>query len=136
MKTVAKIFIIIGMVVGFWMIVPIIVGSIALNKLASATKKEELTGIGICTLLFCNVIGGVLMLCIPESEFVDDTLNETNINVVVNQTSESNTSEKKNSSNIEDMAEKLSKLKELKDSGAITEEEYSKMKSQVLAQMK
>lgn len=69
MKTAAKVFIIIGMVVGFWMILPLIFGFIALNKLKNAKSKDELTVVAILTLLFCNLIGGILMLCIPAEEF-------------------------------------------------------------------
>jgi hypothetical protein len=46
-----------------------IVGPIALHKLAVATSRSELIGIGVCTLIFCSTIGGILMLCIPDSEF-------------------------------------------------------------------
>ena len=66
MKTAAKVFIIIGMVVGFWMILPLVFGILALKKLNTATSKSELVGMGICTLLFVNIIGGILMLCDNE----------------------------------------------------------------------
>lgn len=68
MKTVAKVFIILGMIVGCWMIFPIIVGIFALKKLNTAKTKSELTVMGVVTLLFCNLIGGILMLCISEEE--------------------------------------------------------------------
>ena len=68
MKTAAKVFIILGMVFGFWMIVPLIVGIIALNKLNNAKSKSELTGVAICTLLFVNLIAGILMLCINDEQ--------------------------------------------------------------------
>ena len=69
MKTAAKVFIILGMVLQCWMIFPLIIGIIALKKMKKATSKSELTVIAILTLLFCNTIGGILMLCLPESEF-------------------------------------------------------------------
>lgn len=68
MKTAAKVFIILGMVFQCFLIFPIIVGAIALKKLKTATTKSELTVIAIVTLLFCNLIGGILMLCIDEKE--------------------------------------------------------------------
>lgn len=68
MKTAAKVFIIIGMVVGCWMILPLIFGGIALSKMKKATKKEELTVWAVLVLLFCNVIGGILMLCLKDSD--------------------------------------------------------------------
>lgn len=68
MKTAAKVFIIIGMVVGCWMIYPLVVGFFALKKLKTATNKEELKVMSIVALLFCNIIGGILMLLIPDEE--------------------------------------------------------------------
>ena len=68
MKTVAQIFIIIGMVVFFWLIVPLVVGIFALKKLKTATNKKELQTMAIVTLLFCNLIGGIAMLMIPDEE--------------------------------------------------------------------
>ncbi|MBR7132673.1 MAG: hypothetical protein IKD04_03990 [Clostridia bacterium] len=63
MKTAAKIFIIIGMIVGFWYILPLIFGGIALSKM----KKNELTtGWKICVLLFVNILAGILLLCMPN----------------------------------------------------------------------
>ena len=65
MKTAAKVFIWIGIIVGFWSILPLIFGIIALNKM----KKNELTtGWKVCVLLFVNVIAGILLLCMPNEE--------------------------------------------------------------------
>jgi len=68
MKTAAKVLIIISMVCGFWMIIPLIVGAIALKKLNTASSKNELTGIAVCTLLFCSLIAGILMLCLKDED--------------------------------------------------------------------
>ncbi|MBQ7643012.1 MAG: hypothetical protein IJS67_03825 [Clostridia bacterium] len=57
------------MIFGFWLIVPLIVGILALSKMESAKKKEDLTAIGILTIIFCSFFGGIFMLCIPETEF-------------------------------------------------------------------
>lgn len=63
MKTAAKVFIILGMIVGFWTILPLIFGGIALSKM----KKNELTtGWKVCVLIFVNMIAGILLLCMPE----------------------------------------------------------------------
>lgn len=70
MKTAAKVFIIIGMIVGCWTILPLIFGFMALNKLKTATTKSELTTSAILTLLFVNIIGGVLMLCLKDEDLV------------------------------------------------------------------
>ncbi|MBE6977618.1 MAG: hypothetical protein E7438_03135 [Ruminococcaceae bacterium] len=70
MKTVAKVFIIIGMIAGCWTILPLIFGAIALKKLKTATTKSELTATAILTLIFCNVVGGILMLCLKDEDLV------------------------------------------------------------------
>ena len=69
MKTAAKVFIIIGMIVGFWMILPLIFGGITLSKMKTATSKSDLTVWAILTLLFCNMIGGILLLCCKDEDF-------------------------------------------------------------------
>ena len=42
----------------------IIFGILALVQLSKPGKPS--TGISVCTLIFCNVVAGILMLCIPE----------------------------------------------------------------------
>lgn len=65
MKTLAKVFIIIGMVVGFWYILPLIFGAIALKKL----KNDEVTvGTAVLTLLFVNIVAGIVMLIMPKGK--------------------------------------------------------------------
>lgn len=72
MKTAAKVFIIIGMVFTFYLIVPVIVGAIALSKMKKATSRDELTGIGIVTLLFCNILGGIFLLCTKDEDYAEN----------------------------------------------------------------
>lgn len=55
MKTAAQVFIIIGMVCGFWVILPLIFGGIALSQMSKGQRPS--TGISVCVLLFCNMIG-------------------------------------------------------------------------------
>lgn len=68
MKTAAKIFIIIGMVVGFWMILPLIFGGIALSQMK--TKKPSLA-MSICVLIFCSVLGGVFLLLSKSEDYAN-----------------------------------------------------------------
>lgn len=68
MKTAAKVFIIIGMVVGFWTILPLIFGGIALSQMK--TQKPS-TGISVCVLLFCSLLGGIFLLCSNDSEYIN-----------------------------------------------------------------
>ncbi len=65
METAAKVFIIIGMICGFWTILPLVFGIIALNKMK---KNEMTTGWKVCTLIFVNLIAGILLLCMPEKQ--------------------------------------------------------------------
>ncbi len=34
----------------------------------SATSNGKKVGCGVCTLLFCSLVGGILTLCIPENQ--------------------------------------------------------------------
>lgn len=127
MKTAAKVFIILGMIFGCIAILPLIVGGIGLSKLNSAKDRSELVGIGVCVLLFCSLLGGIFMLCIPNEQLAG--AGEQNQQVVVDvhptQTKQSD----------DDATEKLAKLKNLKDSGAISDEEFERMKKDILAKV-
>lgn len=68
MKKAAKVFIWIGMIVQSVLIFPIIVGILALKRINEASTKSELQTLGILTIFFCNIIGGIFMLCISENE--------------------------------------------------------------------
>ncbi|WP_406618125.1 hypothetical protein ACJA27_00935 [Mycoplasmopsis lipophila] len=70
MLKVAKIFIIIGMVLLCWLIIPVIVGILALQTINKAKSRKDLTSMGIITLLFCSLVGGILMLCVNDDEFI------------------------------------------------------------------
>ncbi len=133
MKTAAKVFIIIGMVIGFWMILPLIFGGLAISKINSATQKEELVGFGVCALLFCSMIGGILMLCIPESELNPATANSAPTNSAPIQNNYiANTKDKTSKSDVENVADSLTKLKNLRDAGTISDEEFERTKKDLL----
>ena len=66
MKTAAKVFIIISMIFQCWMILPLIFGGIALSQMK--TKKPS-TGISVCVLLFCSLLGGIFLLCSKDEEY-------------------------------------------------------------------
>jgi len=65
METAAKVFIIIGMICGFWAILPLVFGIVALNKMK---KNQMTTGWKVCTLIFVSLIAGILLLCMPEKQ--------------------------------------------------------------------
>lgn len=75
MKTVAKVFIIIGMICGFYMIFPIILGIIALKKLKAAKCKADFsTGWSVVVLLLVNLIAGILLLVMKDADFAEGTV--------------------------------------------------------------
>lgn len=67
MKTAAKVFIIIGMILQFWLIFPLIFGGIALSQMK--TRKPS-TGISVCVLFLCSLIGGILLLASKEEDYI------------------------------------------------------------------
>lgn len=68
MKTIAKVFIIIGMVFGFWCIVPLLIGIFALQKLDTATNVADIRGWGIAVLFLVNFIAGIVMLTMTDEQ--------------------------------------------------------------------
>ncbi len=54
------------MIAQFWLIFPLVLGIIALNKMK--THKPS-TGFCVCILIFCNVLGGIFLLCSKESDY-------------------------------------------------------------------
>ena len=116
MKTAAKIVIIITMIFTFWLIIPLIIGIMAISKIDNATDKSQITGIALCTLLFCSLVGGILMFCIPENDFKEPV---TKIEL---------SSQVSTSNSIED----LKNLKQLLDDGIISQEVYEEKRKKLL----
>ncbi len=114
MKTAAKVFIILGMIFGFFMIFPIVIGIFALKKLEEG-KKEELLLWSILTLFLCSFLGGIFML-IYYFQQNPETIN----NITNNQNNEN----QQNNNSADSLEKDLDKLNDLKNKGLITEEEY------------
>ena len=55
------------MVCGFWVILPLIFGGIALSQMSKGQRPS--TGISVCVLLFCSFVGGILLLCAKDEDF-------------------------------------------------------------------
>ncbi|MBR4868742.1 MAG: hypothetical protein IKU10_06260 [Clostridia bacterium] len=66
MKKAVKVFVIIGMILGFWTILPLIFGSITLKKLNNNIPLTA--GNKVCILLFVSVIAGILAFCMPAEQ--------------------------------------------------------------------
>lgn len=72
MKKAAKIFIVIGIILGFPLIIPLVEGIIALKKIDTATCKADIKITAIHTLLLCNIVGGILMFCLSEEDLLEN----------------------------------------------------------------
>ena len=64
MKTAAKVFIIIGMITGWWTVLAIVFGAIAFKKL---NNNQMTTAWAVLTLIFVNVLAGIFLLCMPKN---------------------------------------------------------------------
>ena len=51
---------------GFWSVLPLIFGIIALNKMK---KGKPSVGFSVCVLIFCSLLGGIFLLCSKEEEY-------------------------------------------------------------------
>lgn len=72
MKTAAKVFIILGMIVQCFLIYPIVLGVIALKKLKNAQVKADFsTGWSVVVLLLVNLIAGIILLCMKDKDFAE-----------------------------------------------------------------
>ena len=107
MKKAAKVFLVIGMILQFYFILPIIFGAITISKINHASSKQEFKGWGVVSIIFVSVLGGIFTLCIKDSELND------NFESYALPNPES-----------DDAADKLRSLKELYDAGGIDEETY------------
>ena len=115
MKTAAKVFLILGMIVGFPAIIPIIVGACTISKINNAKSQSELVGWGIASIFFAGIIGGILTLCITDDELRQDNGQSPERRMVSS-----------------DYIDKLKDLKKLYDDGAIDEDEYNRLKKGLL----
>ena len=122
MKTAAKVFIIIGMVFGFYLIFPLVIGILALKKLDEAKTKDELILMGILTLILCSLLGGLFMLLVKEEDLAG------NVQPAAPQSNNEQKEEPKTGS----MEEELKKLSDLKDKNLITEEEYNAARKTII----
>ena len=130
MKKIARIFIILGMVFTFYLIFPIIVGIIALDKLENAKSRDDLMGIGVCTALFCSLIGGILMLCMTDDDLNENRDKNIGENIEQKKTNDNADREKK-----ADTAGKLLELKKMLDDGIISQEVFEEKKEKYLNDM-
>lgn len=133
MKKLAKIFIWISIIFQFWMIFPLIIGILALNKLDTAKTKDELLVMSVLTTLFCNVIAGIFMFCIKEEELNEEYYEQIKKQKQKNENTESiSTSSDSELPDTKELTKELEKAKKLYEDKLITEEEYNQMREKIL----
>lgn len=92
----------------------ITVGALTLKKLKIAKTKSEMFTLSILCLIFCNVVSGILLLCMEDKDFSGET------------------SEVKEEKNLNKLEEKLLKLEKMKNNGLISQEEYVELRKKVI----
>ena len=131
MRTVAKVFIIIGMVVLFWLIFPIVLGIFCLQKIEDPnTSQDDFTTWGVIAIFTVSVLGGIFMLLIPLDE--RNKVVEVDVSEASSSNSSSNQKQNEVNTNSYEYIEKIKELKDLYDSGAITEQEFIDLKAKLL----
>ena len=122
MKTAAKVFLILGMVSAvstfyytwffgiIYTLLSLFIGFMTYRKLNTASSKHEIIGWGIASLIIVNIIAGILILCLKDSDF-------------------NNSYETTSISNLET---KLNELDKLRKVGTITEDEYQELRKKLL----
>jgi hypothetical protein len=120
MKKAAKIFLVIGMVLTFFLIYPIVLGIIAYRKLDEENiSRDDLVLWGILSLFFVSPIAGLLILLLkPEDLDPSQSINGD---------------KKPTSKNY--AADRLIELKKLFDEGVISEDSYYKKKEEIVKEL-
>lgn len=123
-----------GIVAGFIYLIPMVLSFIfgtMMVKSIGANKKK--TWLGVMGILFCWIIGGIMYLiwnpenADPSKAVAQNEANSRNI--------EKKLESKEDAPVKENVADELLKLKELKDAGAITDEEYEEKKSELVKKL-
>ncbi len=107
-------------------VLSIIFSSLSLRKIAAAKRASDIpTGFKVATLFFTSLIAGILFLCMKDKDY-DSSLK---VSASPAYGYAPPPAEGKESGNC---AETLLKYKQLLDNGTITEEEYNKLKKEIL----
>ncbi len=134
MKAAAKVLIWITVLFTFWLIVPAIVGVKAVKALDYAQRKEDLQTMAILTLIFCNTIAGILMLCITDADIQRENAlsqaKEKTSKYIVRASAPKPQAKPIPASTPMECA--LKDAKRMFDEGVLTEEEYQKMRASII----
>lgn len=122
MKKACKVFLVLGMVFGFYLIFPIVLGACAFKRVNKAQKAEELKGWGIICIFFVSTLGGIFMLCLKDSDLADNVTNQTgSVSKVKDETALA--------------AEKLLELRKLFDLGVIDKDVYEEKRKKYVEEL-
>ena len=122
MKKITKILIIVGMVVSWFLIYPVVLGICAIKKLETAKFKNDLVGWAVITLVFVNPVAGILMLTLRD----EDLGSEDDLYYME--------SSKPTNFALEKL-DNIEKIYQLKEQGLISEEEFLEKKKFYLEQI-
>lgn len=103
------------------LIIPIaslLVAHFTLKSLKVATKKDDIIGISVVCLIFSSIIGGIVLLSSDDKDFVAST--------------NAKTSKSQEDSELTPLEKNLKRIRNMKESGVINQEEYDKLRKKIL----
>lgn len=103
------------------LIIPIaslLVAHFTLKSLKVATKKDDIIGISVVCLIFSSIIGGIVLLSSDDKDFVAST--------------NAKTSKSQEDSELTPLEKNLKRIRNMKESGVISQEEYDKLRKKIL----
>lgn len=99
----------------FILLVPFVIDYVGYKKINNATRANELTTIGILTLIFGGIIPGILILLIKDEDLGVSTYVK-----------------KETKPTADSLEKELKDLNTLKDNGVITQEEYESARKKII----
>ena len=103
------------------LIIPIaslLVAHFTLKSLKVATKKDDIIGISVVCLIFSSIIGGIVLLSSNDKDFVTST--------------NAKASKSQEDSELTPLEKNLKRIRNMKESGVISQEEYEKLRKKLL----
>ena len=103
------------------LIIPIaslLVAHFTLKSLKVATKKDDIIGISVVCLIFSSIIGGIVLLSSDDKDFVTST--------------NAKTSKSQEDSELTPLEKNLKRIRNMKESGVISQEEYDHLRKKIL----
>lgn len=103
------------------LIIPIaslLVAHFTLKSLKVATKKDDIIGISVVCLIFSSIIGGIVLLSSDDKDFVAST--------------NAKTSKSQEDSELTPLEKNLKRIRNMKESGVISQEEYDQLRKKLL----